>query len=112
VVSFPDDPSLEGRRVPQVPKHQATFQARYESRWRLGLQARWTSAAWEDDRNQLELDSALQVDALAGRRIGESLELFVAAENLLDADIVVARTPVPSLAAPRLVRAGIRLRLF
>jgi outer membrane receptor protein involved in Fe transport len=112
VVSFPDDPSLEGRRVPQVPKHQATLQARYESRWRLGLQARWTSAAWEDDRNQLELDSAWQVDVFAGRRIGESLELFMAAENLLDADIVVARTPVPSLAAPRLVRAGIRLRLF
>ncbi|HEX9185891.1 MAG TPA: TonB-dependent receptor, partial [Vicinamibacteria bacterium] len=99
------------------------FQARYaapersgtspsESRWRLGLQARWTSAAWEDDRNRLELDSALQVDAFAGRRIGGSLELFVAAENLLDADIAVARTPVPSLGAPRLVRAGVRLRAY
>jgi outer membrane receptor protein involved in Fe transport len=111
-VSFPDDPSLEGRRVPQVPNHQATFQARYESRWRLGLQARWTSAAWEDDRNQLELDPALQIDLFAGRRIAAGLEVFVAAENLLDAEIVVARTPVPSLGAPRLVRGGVRLRLF
>ena len=112
VASFPDDPSLEGRRVPQVPRHQATLQARLESRWRIGVQARWTSAAWEDDRNELELDPALQVDVFAGRRLGSGLEVFAAAENLLDAHVVVARTPVPSLGAPRLVRAGVRLRLF
>jgi outer membrane receptor protein involved in Fe transport len=90
-----------------------TLQARYAApRWRLGLQARWTSAAWEDDRNQLELDPALQIDLFAGRRIGSGLEVFAAAENLLDARIVVARTPVPSLGAPRLLRAGVRLQAF
>jgi outer membrane receptor protein involved in Fe transport len=123
VRSFPEDPGLEGRRLPQVPRHQVTLQARYdaparsetrpsESRWRLGLQARWTSAAWEDDRNQLELDPALQVDLFAARRVGSGLEVFAAVENLLDAEIVVARTPVPSLGAPRLLRAGVRLRAF
>jgi hypothetical protein len=35
--------------------------------------------------------------------------LFAAAENVADAEIVVARTPVPSLAAPRQLRAGLRL---
>jgi iron complex outermembrane recepter protein len=109
---FPDEPALEGRRLPQVPRHQATLQLRYESRWRLGLQARWTSAAFEDDRNQLSLDPALQVDLSAGRVIGSGLEVFAAAENVLDAEVVVARTPVPSLGAPRLLRAGVRLRLF
>jgi outer membrane receptor protein involved in Fe transport len=113
VRSFPEDPTLEGRRVPQVPRHQVTLQARYAVlRWRLGLQARWTSAAWEDDRNQLELDPALQVDLFAARGVGSGLEVFAAAENLLDARIVVARTPVPSLGAPRLLRAGVRLRAF
>lgn len=112
VRSFPEDPGLEGLRLPQVPRHQVTFQARWESRWRLGLQARWTSAAWEDDRNQLELDPALQIDLLASRRVGRGLEVFAAVENLLDAEIVVARTPVPSLGAPRLLRAGVRLRAF
>ncbi len=112
VRSFPDDPALEGRLLPQVPRHQATLQVRYESRWRLGLQARWTSTAFEDDRNQLGLDPALQVDVFAGRAIGSSLEVFAAAENLADAEVVVARTPVPSLDAPRRLRAGVRLRLF
>jgi outer membrane receptor protein involved in Fe transport len=112
VTSFPEDPSLEGRRLPQVPRHQATLQARYESEWRLALQARWSSAAFEDDRNQLALDGALQLDVLLARAVGGGLEVFAAAENLLDAELVVARTPVPSLAAPRLLRAGLRLRLF
>jgi outer membrane receptor protein involved in Fe transport len=112
VRSFPDAPELEGLHVPQVPRHQATLQARYESRWRLGLQARWTGAAWEDDRNLVALDPALQIDLLAGRRIGSRLEAFVAVENLLDAEVVVARTPVTSLGSPRLVRAGVRVRSF
>jgi outer membrane receptor protein involved in Fe transport len=109
---FPDAPELEGRSVPQVPRHQGTLQARYESRWRLGLQARWTGAAWEDDLNLVSLGPALQIDLFAGRRVGSNLEVFVAAENLLDAEVVVARTPVPSLGAPRLVRGGLRVRLF
>jgi outer membrane receptor protein involved in Fe transport len=123
VRSFPEDPGLEGLRLPQVPRHQVTLQARYaaparggasasESRWRLGLQARWSSAAWEDDRNQLELGPGLQIDLFASRRIGKGLEAFAAAENVLDAEIVVARTPVPSLGAPRLLRAGVRVRAF
>jgi outer membrane receptor protein involved in Fe transport len=112
VRSFPDEPALEGRRLPQVPRHQATLQARYESRWRLGLQARWTSAAFEDDRNELSLDPALQVDLSAGRVVAAGVELFAAAENLLDAEVVVARTPVPSLGAPRTLRGGVRVRLF
>jgi outer membrane receptor protein involved in Fe transport len=109
VVSFPADPALEGRRLPQVPRHQATLQARYERRLRLGLQARVSSTAYEDDRNELELDPALQVDLFAGYALGRSVVLFAAAENVTGAEIVAARTPVPSLAAPRQLRAGLRI---
>jgi outer membrane receptor protein involved in Fe transport len=109
VVSFPAEPALEGRRLPQIPRHQATLQARYEGRLRLGLQARVASSAYEDDRNQLELDPAFQLDLLAGYALGGSVLLFAAAENVFDAEIVAARTPVPSLAAPRQLRAGLRL---
>ena len=109
VVSFPADPALEGRRLPQVPRQQATLQARYEGRLRLGLQARVASTAYEDDRNELELDPALQVDLFAGYALRGGVLLFAAAENVFDAEIVAARTPVPSLAAPRQLRAGLRL---
>lgn len=109
VVSFPADSALEDKRLPQVPRHQATLQARYESRLRLGLQARVSSAAWEDDRNELELDAAAQLDLFAGFALTRSVLLFAAAENVTDAEIVAGRTPVPTLAAPRQLRAGIRV---
>ncbi len=112
VTSFPNDPALEGRRLPQVPRHQATLQVRYESRWRLGAQARWTSAAFEDDLNTLSLDKALLVDLTAGRLVASGVELFAAAENVFNADVVVARTPVPSVGPPRTLRGGVRVRLF
>jgi len=109
VASFPADRALEGRRLPQVPRHQATLQARHDRRLRLGLQARVSSAAYEDDRNELELDPALQVDLFAGYALRGGVLLFAAAENVFDAEVVAARTPVPSLAAPRQLRAGLRL---
>ena len=111
MTDFAADPGLEGRFVPQVPRHQLTAQARYESAWRLGLQARWTSSAYEDDLNQLVLDPGWQVDARLGRSLGHDLEAFVAAENLLDARLVVARTPVASIAPPRTLRGGVRVRV-
>jgi outer membrane receptor protein involved in Fe transport len=110
VTSFAADPSLEGRHLPHVPRHQAVLQARYESDWRLGLQARWIGDAWEDDRNTLVLDSAFLLDLFVARRIAGGLEVFAAAENLLDAAVVVGRTPVRKLGAPRMIRAGLRLR--
>ena len=44
--------------------------------------------------------------------VGGRVTLFATAENLLDAEIVAARTPVPSLAPRRLVSAGVRLSAF
>ena len=66
--------------------------------------------AWEDDRNTLVLDSALLLDLFVARRLAGGLEVFAAAENLLDADVVVGRTPVRKLGAPRLIRGGLRFR--
>ena len=111
VASFAADPTLEGRWIPQVPRHQLTAQARYDADWRLGLQARWTSSAYEDDRNQLVLDPGWQLDALLARALAGGLEAFASGENLLGATIVVARTPAPSNAPPRVLRVGLRVRL-
>jgi outer membrane receptor protein involved in Fe transport len=110
IAEFAADPALEGRALPHIPRHQAVLQARYESAWRLGLQARWIGDAYEDDRNTLVLDSALLLDLFVSRAITDRLFAFVAAENLLDADVVVGRTPVRTLGAPRAVRAGLRFR--
>ena len=108
VTDFPPDPALEGRQLPHIPRHQAVLQARYTSDWRLGIQARWIGEAYEDDRNTLALDSAFVLDLFVAREVAGGLELFAAGENLLDAAVVVGRTPVRTLGAPRSFRFGVR----
>jgi len=110
---FPANPALEGLRLPQLPRHQITFQARFErpQGLRVALQGRWTGAQYEDDQNQLRLAPALQLDVLAAHGLGRGLEAFAAAENLLDERADVGLIPVRTLGPPLTVRAGLRLRL-
>ena len=113
VVSFPANTSLEGLLIPQVARHQLTFQARYTdpSRLTIGLQGRVSGAQFDDDQNRLRLDPYFTLDALASRRVARGLELFVAAENLFDQSYAIGRTPVRTNGPPLVVRFGLRLHL-
>jgi outer membrane receptor protein involved in Fe transport len=107
---FAAEPDLEGRRVAQVPRHQGTLQARWLAAHgsTAALQARWLGDSFDDDRNLLPLGSAFVVDLRVSRPVGRGSELFAAAENLLDREYLVGRTPLPTVASPRLVRVGLR----
>jgi outer membrane receptor protein involved in Fe transport len=112
VREFPPDPSLEGRRLPQVPRHSASLQVRYEgARTAVGAQVRWTGDQFEDDLNTLVLRAHWSVDAEARRALGGGLEAFVGGENLTGARYDVGRTPVRTVGPPRSFRAGLRLRI-
>lgn len=104
---------LEGLRIPQVPEHQASLQLRFfdPGIGTLGLQARWTGDQFDDDRNQFPLESFATLDALLSRPVGRGLEVFLAAENLLDEAYETGRTPVRTLGPPRSVRVGFRFEL-
>jgi outer membrane receptor protein involved in Fe transport len=80
VLEFPANTPLEGLRIPQVAKHQATFQARYNnpSVIMLGLQARAGGQQFDDDQNRFPLGRYFTIDALASRRLTRNLDLFVA----------------------------------
>ncbi|HWM91185.1 MAG TPA: TonB-dependent receptor [Thermoanaerobaculia bacterium] len=106
-------PDLEGLRIPQVPRHQGSLQLRFFDPQIVtaGLQARWTGEQFDDDRNELPLESFLAVDALLSRPVARGLEVFLAAENLLDEAYETGRTPVRSLGPPRTVRLGIRFEV-
>jgi outer membrane receptor protein involved in Fe transport len=114
VASFPADPALEGRRVPQVARRQLSFQLRYVPQGRamtFGLQGRASGAQFDDDQNLLRLGGYFTLDAFASRRIARGLEAFAAAENLTGQRYEVGRTPVLTLGPPAFVRLGVRLRL-
>lgn len=113
VAEFPANTALEGLRLPQVARHQLTFQMRYDNPalFDFSLQARASGEQFDDDQNRFPLDSYLTLDAQISRRLSRRFELFVAAENLLDQSYAIGRTPVTTLAPPLFARAGFRLRL-
>ncbi len=119
VLSFPVQSALVGRRIPEVPRHEVTFQARYSNpaaaspwaRFTVGLQGRAESAAYDDDQNALRLNSYFTLDAIVSRRLTPGTELFVAAENLTNQRYQVALTPATNLGPPTLVRIGVRVQL-
>jgi len=113
VLKFPANTDLEGLLIPQVARHQLTFQIRYANPSRLsaGLQGRLTGAQYDDDQNRLQLGRYFTLDALASRRLTHELELFAAAENLFNQRYEIGRTPVVTLGTPLLLRFGLRVRL-
>ncbi len=113
VTRFPVNPVFEGLRIPQVPRYQYSLQARYAGgrRWILGVQARGSGAQFDDEQNRLSLGRYFSLDALASRRLARRLEMFVAAENLLNRRYAVGRTPIMTIGPPLLARFGFRLTI-
>ncbi|HEX7150664.1 MAG TPA: TonB-dependent receptor [Thermoanaerobaculia bacterium] len=93
------------RRLPQVPRHQATAQLQWRG---AGVQSRWSGMQFDDDLNQLPLRSFLVTDAFFSRPLGRGLEATVAVENIFDRRIEAGATPVITLGQPRAWRVGLR----
>lgn len=112
VVEFPAAPELENLFLPQVARHQGTFQIRYANPRLLtiGLQGRALGRQFDDDQNLLPLRPFFTLDALVARRLTSNLEAFAAAENLTNSRYDIGRTPVLTIASPVFVRFGVRLR--
>lgn len=113
VTRFPLNPALVGLWVAQVPHNVVTFQARYENPARINfsVDGRMVGVQFDDDQNQFPLGRFFVLDGMAWRGVGRGVELFVAGENLLNAQYSTAATPVPNLGLPITVRAGLRFQL-
>ena len=112
VLEFPANRSLEGLRIPQVPVHQLTIQARYTNvSWTFGLQGRGGGNQFDDDLNRFPLGRYFTLDAFASRRLTRSLHVFAAAENVFNQRYITGRTPVTTIGPPIFIRLGIKLQL-
>jgi outer membrane receptor protein involved in Fe transport len=111
VLRFPANRALEGLLIPQTPRHQLTFQARYDnpSLVTVSLQGRAAGVQFDDDQNQLKLGRYFTLDLFAARQLGRNVEVFAAFENLTDDRYDIGRTPVRTVGPPLLARAGLRL---
>lgn len=98
-----------GLRIPQVPRHQFTFQARYTlMRWTLAVQGRAASTQFDDDLNQFRLEPYGQLDVYAARRINEKLKIYAAVENAMNSRYSVGKTPIRTVSSPANLRVGLR----
>jgi len=113
VVRFPANQTLEGLMIPQVARHQFTFQAKFNKPAiaTVSFQGRVSSSQFDDDQNIFRLGSYFTLDAMASRRVSRSLDVFFAAENVFNQRYEVGKTPVTTLGPPILVRAGVRVHL-
>jgi outer membrane receptor protein involved in Fe transport len=113
VLRFPANILLEGLLIPQVPRHLATFQARYSNPRLLtvSFQGRAGSSQFDDDQNQFRLDPYFTLDAFASRSLGHGVEVFGAFENLTGQRYDIGRTPLRTIGPPLLARVGIRFQL-
>ena len=108
-------PTLVGLDVPEVPRQQFSWEARYwnPARLMLSLQGRYSGAQFDDDLNLFRLKPFYVTNLFVGRQICNGLTAYVAAENLFDQRYPVALSapvsaPLQNLGPPIFARVGLR----
>lgn len=106
---------LTDKRPAQAPALTVTAGARWRPLERLRFDAdlRYESKRFEDDLNQRALKAGTSLDLRAGWKLSPSTEVYLAADNALDANLAVGQTAdgVTSYSAPRTIYVGFALRL-
>jgi outer membrane receptor protein involved in Fe transport len=102
---------LVGKLVPQVPKHQLTWEARYwnPTRIMVSVEGRYASSQFDDDLNTFLLGRYYVMNLFAGRQFRGGLVGYAAIENVLNDRYAVAiASPIQNLGPPILARIGVR----
>lgn len=105
---FCDSTTLNGRRLPQVPRQTASAGLAWTARSTIALQTRWSSMQFDDDLNQFPLRGYFVADAYFAHPIARGAAFTLAVENIFDRRIEAGATPVITLGQPRSIRAGVR----
>ena len=110
-----DAPQLTGKRPAQAPIWSATagLSAALREDLTLGTDLTWEGKRFEDDLNSRVLNPAYRLDARLDWRVRPLVTVYLAGDNLLDANIQTSRTAdgVAGYSAPRIVRVGLRLAI-
>jgi outer membrane receptor protein involved in Fe transport len=102
---------LDGKRTPQVPRVGGSIGVRANAgAVSAALSVRVIGAQFDDDINTFNLRKAALVDGRAGWRFSRRLELFAAIENAMDREVDTGKTPLRTVGAPRMARAGVTVR--
>ena len=102
---------LDGKRTPQVPRVGGSIGVRANAGgFSAALNLRVIGDQFDDDINTFNLEKASLVDGRAGWRFSRRLEVFGAIENATDEEVDTGKTPIRTIGAPRMARAGVTVR--
>ena len=112
VTKFQTNAALVGKWTPQVPRNSAALQVRTErKRWGvLDLDVVSGGQQFDDSANVFRLSGFVRMDSYIEHPFSKRWSMYGSAMNLLDRRIEAGRTPVLTLASPRVVEVGIRIR--
>ncbi len=100
-----------GLRIPQVPLHQGVVGVTWRGPAVVRADLRFMSDQFEDDRNELPMAGFASLGVRVAYPVNDQWGVFLAGENLLDAEIISARTPIETLGTPRAVHIGVDVNL-
>ena len=114
IESNPVQAELEGRFIPQVPRHRASLGINYfhPKRVFLSLQSRYEGLRFDDDRGHLRLGDFFVADVNLSRIFNNHWEPFLSIENLFNRRYPVRAIPVVIIGAPITIAAGVRFRFL
>lgn len=112
-VKTPEQPQIQGDRVPEVPTFQLSGNLTYSDPHGFtgAVQSRAFGSAYDDDLNQFLLNGYGVVDLSASQQLVHGTNVFVAVENLFNKDYDTGRTPIRTIGWPRTARVGVRVFL-
>jgi len=108
--SFPAQHSLLGNWIPQVPRQSVSTRVRYDAP-RIAVfsvTAIYNGRQFDDAENLYVLHAFARFDMYAERKLGRGVSVYASAQNVIDRAIEAGRTPVLTLASPRVMQAGVR----
>jgi outer membrane receptor protein involved in Fe transport len=107
------DAHVNGRRPAQTPRWTVTagFDAMPLDRVVISADLRYESTRYSDDQNTLPLAAVTTVNARLSYLVTDRLSLYLAADNLFDADVASSASAggIVTYDAPRMVRIGLSL---
>ena len=122
ITDNPANPAIVGKFLQEVPQNRGTFRISYMNPKlayvTFGVQAVGLQFDTGDDTNTRAvpgysypgLPSYATTELTITRALGRNVDVFFAAQNLFDQEYIVATLPT-TIGSPRLVNAGVRVKL-
>lgn len=120
IEEFAANPSIEGNYLPQVPRHRGSVALAFSNpRW-VDFSVDVQAIGWQFDDDQNSrivpgyttpgLPAYAVVSLFASRKLNDTFDIFVGAQNLFDQEYFVGTLPT-TVGSPRLINAGVRVRV-